>query len=128
MGLFKRSPRNHCIDSDIEGLSRSNTRPIKTLSATKYLLVGGIAGIILLVVLWSGILDGSVSMRLAWALLSGQTPELSKMVVWGSAPPGLKIPIILHIIDWGGIELSIARFAIWIVGTLPYSSWWKRLR
>jgi len=100
---------------------------LRPTSATKYIFYGGVAGLVLLTVFWSGILNGSGSMRLACAFLSGWGEELNKAVVWGATPPGLNFLIVRHILSWGWLKLALAGCGIWVVGTVPFTNWWRRL-
>ncbi len=100
---------------------------IKPSSATRYIFIGGIAGSALLIAFWSGILNGSGAMRLAYAFLSGWGEELNKAVVWGATPPGLRYPFVHTMINWGWLKLALAGCGIWVIGTAPLTGWWRRL-
>jgi hypothetical protein len=102
--------------------------PFKTRSAINYLWVGGLAGLALFLALWSGILNGSFNMQLAAALLGADISELNNRIVWNTAPPGLSQNLVNEMTTWGWLPLTLVGCGIWIIGTFPFSSWWRRLR
>jgi ribosomal protein S27AE len=112
----------------IRGILGVLLAPFKASTATKYVLIGGIAGIILLIAFWSGILNGSAQMLLTWILLKGEAIELNKMIVVTYHLPGLNYPFVFKIMSWGWIKLSLAGFGVWVIGAIPFTIWWRSLR
>jgi hypothetical protein len=101
--------------------------PFKTFSATTYILFGGIAGLILLLVFWSGILNGSLGMQLKCAFFGGKTLGFAQLVIVDTPPPGLDFPIIVQFLNWGWLRIALIGFGVWTIGTAPFSEWWRRL-
>ena len=100
----------------------------KPSSATTYIFIGGLAGAALLVALWSGILNGSGGMAFKSAFLGAKLPELSKDLVSGSPHPISDLPFLSNLLKLGWQKLALIGCAIWIVGTAPFSPWWRRLK
>lgn len=102
--------------------------PFKTTTATQYILFGGIAGLILLIALWSGVLNGSVKVQWGYFLSGSSGAGLNQLLIADTTtpPPGLDFPFIRQIIiDWGWLKLALAGFGVWVIGTAPFSLWWK---
>jgi len=102
--------------------------PFKRYSATRFIFLGGIAGLALLGALWGGLLDGSV--KVLFAMGFGGANALLYDGLSGGIPTAFhhSIKVMQLIAKYGWLKISLAGFGIWFVGTLPFSTWWRRLR
>ena len=93
----------------------------KPYTGQKLMLWGGIASLLLIIVLWLGLLDLHVP-------ILGSTDVSSRLIwdsSWGLASWGVSKRI-LHIFGGGWLKPAFAGAALLILTNLPY--WWRKLK